>query len=133
MMKTKGRNGKKGCSLARPGLLGLVVLTLVISACSSSRRYKINLMPAPAVFEGGAINPLPKGQPPVSYDDFSMLYATDRKPSDDPDQRPFSPDFSSDWARPESKRGRKGPTGKRRAASRWPRIAAGIIPLRLCR
>ena len=89
MMKTKGRNGKRGCSLARTGLFGLVVLALMISACSSSRRYKINLMPAPAVFEGGAINPLPKGQPPVSYDDFRMLYATDRKPSDDPDQRPF--------------------------------------------
>ena len=46
-------------------------------------------MPAPAVFEDGDINPLPKGPPPVSYDDFRMLYATDRKPSDDPDERPF--------------------------------------------
>jgi esterase/lipase superfamily enzyme len=46
-------------------------------------------MPAPAVFEDGAINPLPKGQPPVSYDDFRMLYATDRKPSENADERPF--------------------------------------------
>ena len=46
-------------------------------------------MPAPAVFEDGDINPLPKGPPPVSYDDLRILYATDRKPSDTPDQRPF--------------------------------------------
>jgi len=46
-------------------------------------------MPAPAVFEDGDINPLPKGPPPVSYDDFRMLYATDREPSNDPEERPF--------------------------------------------
>ena len=46
-------------------------------------------MPAPAVFEDGDINPLPKGPPPVSYDDFPLLYATDRKPSDNPEERPF--------------------------------------------
>ena len=62
----------------------MVVLVLVISTCSDSGRYRINLMPAPAVFENGEINPLPKGLPPVSYDDYRMLYATDRKPSDDP-------------------------------------------------
>ncbi len=67
----------------------LIVLTVMISACSSSRSYKINLMPAPTIFEDGAIDPLPKGQPPVSYDDFRMLYATDRKSSDDPNKRPF--------------------------------------------
>ena len=71
------------------GLLALLLVFLVIGACSGGGPYKINLMPAPAVFEDGAINPLPKGLPPVSYDDFSLLYATDRKPSDDPDARPF--------------------------------------------
>jgi esterase/lipase superfamily enzyme len=71
------------------GLLGLLLLSLAISACAGGSRYKINLMPAPAVFEDGDINPLPKGPPPVSYDDFPMLYATDRKPSADPENRPF--------------------------------------------
>jgi esterase/lipase superfamily enzyme len=89
IMKTKARKMQPRFSKARLLLLCLVVLVLMISACSSSRSYKINLMPAPAVFEDGAVNPLPKGQPPVSYDDFRMLYATDRKPSDDPDERPF--------------------------------------------
>ena len=88
-MKTKAQNSNRGYSVARPGLLGLMLLALLISACSGGSRYKINLMPAPAVFEDGVLNPLPKGQPPVSYDDFRMLYATDRKPSDDPEQRPF--------------------------------------------
>ena len=70
------------------GLFGLLLLIAVISACNSTP-HKINLMPAPAVFADGAINPLPAGQPPVSYDDFGMLYATDRKPSAQPDKRPF--------------------------------------------
>ena len=87
-MKKTGQNVDQPYLLGRSGLLGLLLLSLVISACSGSR-YKINLMPAPAVFEDGDINPLPKGPPPVSYDDFRMLYATDRKPSDDPDERPF--------------------------------------------
>lgn len=88
-MKTKAWKIQPRLSKVQRGLLCLLVLALAISACSSSRRYKINMMPAPAVFEDGAVNPLPKGQPPVSYDDFRMLYATDRKPSDDPDERPF--------------------------------------------
>jgi len=87
-MKKTGQNVDQPYLLGRSGLLGLLLLSLVISACSGSR-YKINLMPAPAVFEDGDINPLPKGPPPVSYDDFRMLYATDRKPSDNPDERPF--------------------------------------------
>ena len=88
-MKTKERNAKRRYSPDWSELLGLMLLSIVIGACSSSGPYKVNLMPAPAVFEDGDINPLPKGQPPVSYDDFRMLYATDRKPSDDPDERPF--------------------------------------------
>jgi esterase/lipase superfamily enzyme len=67
----------------------LLLLSVVITACAGSGRYTINLMPAPAVFAEGDINPLPKGPPPLSYDDFGMLYATDRKPADDLDKRPF--------------------------------------------
>ena len=88
-MKTKSKHVKQSFSPTRSGWLCMVVLALVISACSDSGRYRINLMPAPAVFENGQINPLPKGLPPVSYDDYRMLYATDRKPSDDPENRPF--------------------------------------------
>ena len=88
-MKTKGRNVTRRYLPARTGLFGLLLLSVLIGACSSSSPYKINLMPAPAVFQDGDINPLPKGPPPVSYDNFRMLYATDRKPSDDPDERPF--------------------------------------------
>jgi esterase/lipase superfamily enzyme len=88
-MKRNRRNEKRKYFLAWPRWLAWVALACIISACSSDSRYKINLMPAPAVFEDGEINPLPKGSPPVSYDDYRMLYATDRKPSDDPEARPF--------------------------------------------
>jgi hypothetical protein len=89
MMKKKGCKLKWRNSPVRPGLFGLLLLSIVISACSGTGQHKINLMPAPAVFEDGVVNPLPEGSPPVSYDNFRMLYATDRKPSDDPDKRPF--------------------------------------------
>jgi esterase/lipase superfamily enzyme len=46
-------------------------------------------MPAPAVFEKGAVSLLPEGQPPLFHHDFGLLYATDRKPSDDLSRRPF--------------------------------------------
>ncbi|MDJ0989125.1 MAG: alpha/beta hydrolase [Desulfobacterales bacterium] len=74
----------------RPGLVlvGILLLGATFTACSRSP-HKINLMPAPAVFADGEINPLPAGKPPVSYDNFRMLYATDRKRSDNPETRPF--------------------------------------------
>ena len=110
-MKTKARKEKRRFSPVPPGLLCLVLLALMISACSSSRSYKINLMPAPAVFEDGAVNPLPTGQPPVSYDEFRMLYATDRKPSDDPYKRPFYLDEAGFILRLGEARVKAGPEG----------------------
>ncbi len=88
MMNTNQQMWRCREAAGRVSLLGLLLLTVVTAACSS-RPYKINLMPAPAVFADGEINPLPAGEPPVSYNDFRMLYATDRKPSDQPDKRPF--------------------------------------------
>ncbi|MCZ6828579.1 MAG: hypothetical protein O7F73_03150, partial [Gammaproteobacteria bacterium] len=68
-------------------LLPLVFL-FALGACSSNGPRTINLMPAPAVFAGGAIDPFPE-QPPLTHTDFGLLYATDRRPSDDLDERPF--------------------------------------------
>ena len=48
------------------GLMGLMFMTVILTACGGYR-HKINLMPAPAVFADGEINPLPAGEPPVSY------------------------------------------------------------------
>jgi len=61
IMKIKAWKMQRQFSKARLGLLCLMVLTTMMSACSSSRSYKIDLMPAPAVFEDGAVNPLPRG------------------------------------------------------------------------
>ena len=66
----------------------LLLIAVVMSGCASGPRT-MDLMPAPAAFADGAVSPLPKGTPPISYDDFSILYATDRKPSDDLEQSPF--------------------------------------------
>lgn len=87
-MKTNQRGRMRRKPLGLAGHFGLLLLIFVTSACSSTP-HKINLMPAPAVFADGAINPLPVGQPPVSYDNFTMLYATDRKQSENPEERPF--------------------------------------------
>jgi esterase/lipase superfamily enzyme len=110
-MKSKARNAKRRLLEMRLEIILLLVLALVLSACSNSRRYTIDLMPAPTVFEDGAINPLPKGQPPVSYDDFRMLYATDRAPSNDPEKRPFYLDEAGFILRLGQARVKAGPEG----------------------
>lgn len=89
MPKANGRKVKKPEPLSRLRLLGLLLLAAAITACASSGPRTINLMPVPAVFENGAINPLPESKPPLFHHDFGVLYATDRKPSDDLGQRPF--------------------------------------------
>ena len=89
MVKEKKKKVKRAKSLTRPGLFGLLLLSVVITGCGGSSLHTINLMPAPAVFEDGAVNPLPEEPPLVSYDDFGMLYASDRKPSDNPELWPF--------------------------------------------
>ncbi len=75
-------------SVSRWCLPALIPFFVLVGACASDP-HTIDLMPAPAVFAGWEINPLPKGSPPVSYDDFGMLYATDRKPAESPYEIPF--------------------------------------------
>ncbi|NIQ90070.1 MAG: alpha/beta hydrolase [Deltaproteobacteria bacterium] len=89
MVKANEKKVKRPKSVTLMGLFGLLLLSVVITGCGGSSLHTINLMPAPAVFEDGAVNPLPEEPPLVSYDDFGMLYASDRKPSDDPELWPF--------------------------------------------
>jgi len=70
-------------------LLRLLLSVVVVAGCASSNPRTINLMPAPAVFKDGLIDILPKNQPPLLHGDFSVLYATDRRPGEDLDKRPF--------------------------------------------
>lgn len=70
-------------------LLKFLLPVIVITGCAGSGPRTINLMPAPAVFANRVIDILPKDQPPLFHGDFSVLYATDRRPAEDPDQRPF--------------------------------------------
>lgn len=69
-------------------LLVLLSTSIMLAACATGQ-HTLDLMPAPALFAGGEVNPLPKGEPPVSYDDFAMLYATDRKPAEFKEEYPF--------------------------------------------
>lgn len=71
------------------GLFGLLLFTATITGCANTGPHTINLMPAPAVFEGGLIDPFLDNQPPFPPGDFSVLYATDRMPSDNLNERPF--------------------------------------------
>ena len=57
--------------------------------CASPVFRTIDLMPAPAVFADGAVDPFLKDPPPLNFGDFGLLYATDRKPAPDPGERPF--------------------------------------------
>lgn len=59
-----------------------------MGACTSGP-HRIDMMPAPSAFADWPYTPMPVGTPPVSYDEFQMLYATDRKPAESPDEYPF--------------------------------------------
>jgi len=59
-----------------------------LSGCVSSGYYQVNLMPAPAVFEEGVIDPLADlGNIASPYD--GVLYVTDRMPAGKNDFEPF--------------------------------------------
>ena len=69
-------------------VLGLL-LVAIGAGCANKAPRTIDLMPAPAVFTGGKIDLLPSEPPTLSHSDFGLLYATDRKASEDPSSRPF--------------------------------------------
>lgn len=78
-----------GIAGRRSGFLASLLLCSLLGACSSSGPHSIDMMPAPAGFADWPYTPLPKGTPPVSYDDFRMLYVTDRKPAESQFEYPF--------------------------------------------
>ncbi len=64
-----------------PGRLGLFLLAGLLAACGGGDEYQIDLMPAPAVYEGGVLNPL-AGDPGTEVDDGKgIFYATLREPA----------------------------------------------------
>lgn len=75
-------------ALHRGGLLASVLLCATLGACTSGPPT-IDMMPAPSAFADWPDAPLPVGTPPVSYDDFRMLYVTDRMPAESQYEHPF--------------------------------------------
>jgi len=67
----------------------LLFIVIGFSACTSGLPYKINLMPAPDIYDQGAINPfVDKGfVETIPYS--GMLYATDRQPAPEKDSDPY--------------------------------------------
>jgi esterase/lipase superfamily enzyme len=63
-----------------------VLLTLVLiaglTACSTKKLNEINLMPAPDIYEEGAVDPFTDTNPIEKIPYNGVLYATDRSPAD---------------------------------------------------
>ena len=57
-----------------------IILSASLSGCASSDG-SIDLMPAPEVFDDGAVNPLPDRNPIAELPYGGILYATDRQPA----------------------------------------------------
>jgi esterase/lipase superfamily enzyme len=72
-------------------LVLLLALLFSLTSCAKpqSNQIKINLMPAPDVYDSGAINPFTDTSPIdlIPYD--GILYATDREPATDEDKEDF--------------------------------------------
>ena len=55
---------------------------ITMTACAGSALYEINLMPAPDVYDGGAIDPFTDTDPISEIPYSGILYATDREPAE---------------------------------------------------
>jgi esterase/lipase superfamily enzyme len=73
----------------RPFLVSLLAFVLLFSftACAKKPIKQIYLMPAPDVYDAGAIDPFTDSNPIETIPYEGMLYATDRKPADQGDEK----------------------------------------------
>lgn len=76
-----------------PTALLFAATALTLAACATPVRDHVDLMPAPDVFAGGVLNPLPEEDPLDVIPYGGVLYATDRHPA--------SPDDSESYYRNE--------------------------------
>lgn len=67
----------------------LIAASVVVIACASNKPYQIDLMPAPDVYAGGGIDPLPETHPFELIPYSGVLYATDREPAGEDDPEDF--------------------------------------------
>jgi len=61
----------------------ILAAQLILSACTDTGDYRINLMPSPEVYEEGSVDPFIGAVPINEFPYDGMLYATDRKPAAD--------------------------------------------------
>ena len=61
--------------------LGSLICLLLLAGCASAPLDRIELMPAPAVFEAGAIDPFARMLPEGQQLESEILFATDRDPA----------------------------------------------------
>ena len=69
------------------GSIAWVVLLVAASACSSGKPYRIELMPSPAVYSSGILDPFAGSGP--ADPGYELLFATDREPAGDEDKEPY--------------------------------------------
>jgi len=69
-------------------LLSLLIVALPV-ACSSSRPFEIDMMPAPEVYDADGFNPLSDSDPIEALPYKGILYATDRQPAGEGDKERF--------------------------------------------
>lgn len=67
----------------------LIVVVIGLAACASDMPYKINLMPAPDIYDQGAIDPFVDKSFVETIPYSGMLYATDRQPASEKDSDPY--------------------------------------------
>jgi len=70
-------------------LLLLLSAIFTLTACATSTPIQINLMPAPDVYDGGAIDPVADSGFVESGPEPALFYATDRAPAGDKDKERF--------------------------------------------
>lgn len=65
------------------------LLVVAVGACSAGGAYRQNLMNAPDIYDEGGIDPFAEISPIDVKNHYGILYATDRRPADEPRKPPY--------------------------------------------
>jgi esterase/lipase superfamily enzyme len=85
-MKRRAKAGGKTAPRHGWIALGWLPILVFIAACSGNKPYTVDLMPAPEVYAGSAVDPFDDIDSLHEYIPYQgMLYATDRQPSEKKD------------------------------------------------
>ncbi|UCG13702.1 MAG: alpha/beta hydrolase [Deltaproteobacteria bacterium] len=70
-------------------LVSFILFMAILAGCGSNKPYRLNLMPAPDIFDAGGWQPFSDTSPMREDGTIEILFVTDREPADERDREQF--------------------------------------------